>query len=144
MLLFKTRKRCLPHGLEKCLCQRTIDSLNILLSRMPNGPNHLLNLVQGGRAREYRFANDQLAQDAARTPHVHRLGVHGRAEQDLGRTLPPRGHLVGQDRGLVVVVLLRHRPRQSEVCHLHVALGVQQQVGRFQVPVDQVARVQVF
>ena len=53
---------------------------------------HLVNLVNLGVAREERAAGDELGQDAAAAPHVHRGGV-GRAQQDLRGPVPQRHNL---------------------------------------------------
>jgi len=139
LLLLESGEGGLAHGLEQCLRERGVDGLDVLLGGVSDGADYLLDLVERGRAREDGLADDQLAQDAACAPHVHGLRLHRGAQQDLGRTLPAGRHLVREDGGLVVVVLLRHRPCQPEVSHLHVAFGVEQQVGRLQVAVDQVA-----
>ena len=52
----------------------------------------LVRLVEAG---EERLAGDELGQDAAAAPDVHRGGVGG-AEQDLGGAVPQRDHLQGE------------------------------------------------
>jgi hypothetical protein len=66
-------------------------------------------------------------------PHVDAVGVARRAQQDLWRPVPARGHVVRQD-GVVAVgrVELRHRARQPKVRQLDLALAVEQQVAGLQ------------
>ena len=52
----------------------------------------LVRLVLAG---EERLAGDELGQDAAAAPDVHRGGVGG-AQQDLGGAVPQRDHLQGE------------------------------------------------
>ena len=102
----------------------------------------LLYLVERGIARENGFSVDELAQDAADRPHVYRFRVLRRTQQDLRRPVPSRGHvlrqhLVGDLLGAV------DRPRQPEIGDLRVALRVEQQVARLQIPVDKFPRMHV-
>ena len=52
-------------------------------------PAQLVRLVVAG---EERLPGDQLGQDAAAAPDVHRGGVGG-AQQHLGSSVPQRNHL---------------------------------------------------
>ena len=63
-------------------------------------------------------------------------------EHDLGRPVPPCGHVLCQ-HPRVVVAGVAH-PGQPEVADLEVAVGVQEDVGGLQVPVEDVGRVNVF
>lgn len=54
---------------------------------------HLRQLVQIRGAREVGAAQQELREDAAQRPHVHRAAVLPRAEQQLRRTVPPLEHL---------------------------------------------------
>ncbi|GIX62733.1 uncharacterized protein BcabD6B2_21680 [Babesia caballi] len=98
----------------------------------------LLDQIDGvvGRVR-------QLRQDAPDRPHVDALGVLGAADQDLGGTVPPGRDVVREDRRLVGDLIVRDAPREPEIRQLDVAFRIQQNVGRLQVPVQQVAGVDV-
>jgi hypothetical protein len=79
-----------------------------------------------------------LGVDAGEAPHVDGGGVELGAEQDLGRAVPQRDHLVregahGDAEGA----------RQPEVRELHVPLRVHQQVLRLQVAVQHALPVAV-
>jgi hypothetical protein len=55
-----------------------------------------VQLVDVALAREERLPVDQFAHDAADGPLVHFEAVHRRAQQQLRRAVPPRGHVVRQ------------------------------------------------
>jgi len=73
-------------------------------------------LVDVVLAREERLRVGQLAQDAAHGPHVRRLAVPV-GQQQLGRPVPPGGHVVGQRRAVV-----RQQPREAEVAELELSV----------------------
>ncbi len=56
-------------------------------------------------------------------------------------SVPPGGHVVGEYGSRPG--RLSHRPAQAEVAHLDVAVCIQQDIGRFDVSVQQVCRVQI-
>ena len=81
----------------------------------------LLKLVLPGQD---RLLQEQLGEDAADGPHVHRWAVELRAQQQLRWAIPQRDHPVGQLAARVV-----KRPRQAEICQLQLPLVVDQEVG---------------
>lgn len=97
----------LLHALQQSGGQRGVDAFDVRGGGQTDYFDHLLDLVQGRRAREQWFAQEQLAQDTATTPHVDGFGVDSAPQQDFGCSLPAGGHLVGEDGRLVAVVLLR-------------------------------------
>lgn len=63
-------------------------------------------------------------------------------EHDLGRAVPPRRDILGHEARLAAVGLGREdAAREAKVAHLEVAVGVEQEVGRLEVAVDDVGRV---
>ena len=81
----------------------------------------LLELVLPGQDRPLQ---EQLGEDAADGPHVHRRAVVLRAQQQLRRAVPERDHPVGQLAARVV-----KWPRQAEIRQLQLPLVVDQEVG---------------
>ena len=122
-----------------------LDAVDVHLARTRYVLEYALELIERGRAGKDGRADEHLAEYAAHAPHVHALGVLGRGEQDLGRPVPARRHVLGERRigVLVVVRLVRERTRQAEVAQLHVTLLVEQYVRRLLVSVYHVRRVQV-
>jgi hypothetical protein len=91
-------------------------------------PEDTVELVDLGVAGEERLLGDHLSEDDTDGPDVHRRRVHLLTEQDLGRAVPQRDHLVrvfldGETEGA----------RQSEVGDLELARIVYEQVLRLQV-----------
>ena len=95
--------------------------------------------------REERFPRQHLGQYAPHRPHVDRLGVLLEREHDLGGAVPPRRDVFGHEprlgaRGLGGL----DGPRQPEVAHLEIAVGVEEEVRGFEIAVDDVGRVEGF
>eukprot|EP00968_Pinguiococcus_pyrenoidosus_P005296 scaffold340_cov256-Pinguiococcus_pyrenoidosus.AAC.20 len=59
--------------------------------------------------------------------------------QELGSTIPPRAHVLGE----VVIVLLVESARQPKVADDQVAVGVHEDVGRLEVPMENAGGVDV-
>ena len=57
---------------------------------------HLLDFVV---ARENRFAEEQLSEDAPCCPHVYRSRVFLPGDHDFGSAVPPSRDVVGENRG---------------------------------------------
>lgn len=113
------------------------DEPQVVVGRGPDDLGDEPHLVHVVSPREERRPVDELHEDAADGPDVDGGGVVGGVEQQLGRPVPPRHHVLRHH------VALRRRPREAEVADLEVAVGVQQQVAGLQVPVDHVRRVDV-
>lgn len=90
-------------------------------------------------SRKHGIAIDQFAQDAANCPDIDFLGVVG-PDQQLGRTVPSRGHVVGQ---LLLVVALLDVPGKAKVAYFQLLPIADEQVLQLDVPVHDVQRVQV-
>eukprot|EP00760_Papus_ankaliazontas_P003438 PhM_4_TR11614/c4_g1_i1/m.9825 len=106
---------------------------------------HLHGLLHELRLRrtsaEHRQPRDELVEDDADGPHVHRGAVLVReVEQRLGRAVPHGAHF----RRLVVPVgAAAVVPRETEVAHLQNAVVVEQKVRRLEVAVDDPVVVEV-
>jgi hypothetical protein len=88
-------------------------------------------------AGEERAAVDELHEDAADGPDVDGRRVVGGVEQQLGRAVPPRHHVLRHH------VAVGGRARQPEVADLEVAVGAEQQVAGLEVAVDHAGGVDV-
>lgn len=62
--------------------------------------------------------------------------AHLGVQHDLGGSVPPGGDVLGEATGVVIVGV--RDARQPKVADAEVAVGVQQQVGRLQIPVEDV------
>ena len=77
---------------------RTRSSVYLLSLRECDGGDNLLNLVDGGGAREEGLAQQHLCQDTAKGPHVHTW--HGRGNK--GYRIQPRDHMSTPHMGEVI------------------------------------------
>ena len=143
---------------------RTVDLADIFFGRPADDLENFLELVKGRAALEEHAAEQHFGEDAAERPDVAAVRVLVAAEQDLGRAVPTRGHVVGQvqhrvrffdvveDQVVLVRLLaedllqllelrLAQRPRQSEVRQLRLPISAEQDVRRLDVSVDHFFRV---
>ena len=71
------------------------------------------------------------------------LGILLEREHDLRRAVPPRRDVFGHEPSLGARGLRgAHGPREAEVAHLEVAVGVEEQIRGLEIAVDNVRRVQ--
>ena len=63
-------------------------------------------------------------------------------EHDLGCPVPPGGHVLSEDPRVVMAGVTH--TSQSKVTDLQVAVGVQEDVGGLEVPMEDIGRVYVF
>jgi len=96
----------------------------------------LLNWALG--LEEYPAA-EQLAKDAAHTPHVDSGGVMFGAHQDLGRPVVLRHHLLSH----VFATVLFLDPGEAEVTNLEHAVRIDEEIPRLDVAMNDFGRVQV-
>lgn len=122
--------------------QRGVYRFYILLAGPAHQFQYLFDLVERRISWEYGFTVDELAQNAADGPHVHSLGVFGGAQEDFRSSVPPGGHILGENL-LSDLLGTAQRPRQSEVCDLGVALGVEEEVAGFEIAVDEFSGVHI-
>ena len=101
------------------------------LRRRAHEAEDLLQLIVVGRAGEQRPAGVHLRHDAAGGPDVDAGIVGAGAEQDVRGAVPQRDDLVGEG-----IDGDAKRPRQPEIRKLELALGVDEQVLRLQVAVQ--------
>mmetsp|Transcript_35640 Transcript_35640/g.57417 ORF Transcript_35640/g.57417 Transcript_35640/m.57417 type:complete len:443 (+) Transcript_35640:359-1687(+) len=118
-----------------------LDGVDVFWSRTACDLHDAIQLVHCRCSWEDGLPGEELPQNAAHTPQVNALRVRSRAEQDLRRTVPARGHIVRQHWILCVVLLLHNTPGQSEVADLHLAVGVEQNVRRLDVAVQHLSRM---
>ena len=97
---------------------------------------HLLERIGG---QEHDLAVEELAVDAADTPHVDGEVVVLGAEEELGRAVVLRDDLLGH----VAVLVELDDSGQAEVAYLEQAVAVDEQVAGLDVAVDDARRVEV-
>ena len=88
---------------------------------------------------EQRVAVDQLAHDAANSPHVDLFAILA-SDEELRRAVPPGGHVVGEVLlGLVLFALAS----EAEIADLEFQVGADEEVLGLDVPVDDIQPVEV-
>ena len=85
------------------------------------------------------LSTQHLRQNTSHGPDINGLSVLLESQHDLRRTVPSRGNILGHETA--VVFLRGGRASKSEIANLQVAVGVQQQVRRLQVAVENVGGV---
>ena len=78
----------------------------------------MIELIEIVLAGEDRSVADHLGENASDRPDVNRLGVALRVQHDLRRPVPPGGHVLGEEAGVIVGRV--GDARKPEVANLHV------------------------
>ena len=122
-----------------------LNAVNVVFGGRWNVFEYSFKLIERRSAREDRRAQEHLAQYASNAPHVHTFGVLGRGEQDLGRSVPSSGHVLGQGRIRVlgIVSFVSQRSSQTEIAELHVTFLIEKDIGRLLVTMNHIGRMQV-
>lgn len=113
----------------------------VILARRADNVEYVIELIEIVLARKQRLVVEHLGEYASDRPHVYGLVVALRVEHDLGRTIPTRRHVLGQEARVIVVGI--GDARQPEVAYLQVAVRVQQQIARLEVTMQHVRRMNV-
>ena len=104
----------------------------------------LVNVIVAG---EVRFPSEQLGKDASDGPNVDRLGILVTRQHDLRGAVPPCHHILGQQQRIARLadhlLVAQHAPGKAEVANLEVAVGIDEQVRRLEVAVQDVGRMDV-
>jgi hypothetical protein len=96
-------------------------------------------------AREEGTPSEELSEDTSNGPDVDCLGVHLERQHDLGCTVPTGSHIFRHDANLLACGDAGlDASGQSEVANLEIAVGIEKQVGGFQVAMDNVGAVNRF
>ena len=98
--------------------------------------------------RKQRLPQKHLSKDTACRPDIYRSRVLFPTGHDLGRAIPPRRDVVGQDgvgrhRHHFVVRWVQLCPGQTEIAYLEVAVLIKEQVARLEVAMQDARAVDV-
>ena len=88
------------------------------------------------------MSKHELSNNAADGPDVDGAGVLLPGQDDLGRPVPSSGNVIGQD-SVCRLQLLDVSSGKTEVADLQIAVRVDEQVARLEVPVVDAGRVDV-
>lgn len=127
------------HGANVVTRATAVDVVELLERRRAENIEDQRELLMIVAAREERAAGEHLGQDASDGPHIDRLGVLLEGEHDLGRAIPPGSDVLGHEAR--VLIGSEHGASQSEVAHFEVAVGIEQDVARLEVAMNDVGAV---
>lgn len=90
-------------------------------------------------AGEERLATQHLGENATHGPHINGLGILLECQHDLRRAVPTSGDVFGHETG--VVLLRSRRTSQTKIANLEITVGVQKEVRRLEITVQNVGGV---
>lgn len=88
-------------------------------------------------SRKKRLSCNNLAKDAAYWPHINSLSVFWAVQQELGRSVPPRNNILHHE------VSFSCGPCEAKIPNFQITFGIQQQVARPEVSMQDIRRVDV-
>ena len=109
--------------------------LNLVTIRLSQQLENPLYLVQSWVSWKDCLSEVHLSQNAANRPHVDCFGVLGRPQKNFRGSVPTGSHILGHDRFLNWLVDSGNRPGQPKISKFSQAIWIQQNIGRFEVPV---------
>ena len=90
-------------------------------------------------AGEERSPTEHFRENTPDTPNINRLCILLKSEHNFRRPIPPRRHIFSHKPGIILRGI--GAPCQSKVTDFEIAVGIEQQVGGFQVTVEDVGRM---
>lgn len=114
---------------------------------------------------EERSCGEELGEDAPDGPYIdglrttisslvgfsfwagHYLGIHLERKHDFRCTVPPRSHVLRHQPSRLLPIRrngVLHAPREPEIAYFEIAVGVQEEIGGFEISVDDVCAVYGF
>ena len=88
------------------------------------------------------LSTEHLGEDASDGPHVDSRRVSAEREHELGRSIPARCDVLRHKVG-VFVGGCRDTARHAEIANFQIAIGVNEQIRRFQIAMQNAGRVNV-
>ena len=71
------------------------------------------------------------------------FGIALKAEHDLRRSVPPRGNVLGHETGILIRVC-GEAPCKTKIANFELAIRIDEQITRLQIPVEDVSGMYVF
>ena len=135
----------LGQAVQHCDGERGVDGLNIFVRGTPSHLEDTIQLVHCGASGEERSTGEELGQNTTNTPDIDSLCVAGRTKKDFGGAIPTGSNVLSQNgTGGIGALQGGNRSGKTEISDLEEALGIQKQVGRLQITMDDPAAVHVF
>lgn len=108
---------------------------------------YLINIIITGQV---RLPPQEFGKDTPHTPKINRFGILMTSKHNLWRPVPSRHHIFRQQiRWLAIIVEILivsggYTPGQSKITYLKVAVGIDEEIGWFEITVDDIGRMHVF
>lgn len=80
-----------------------LDASQVLVTRRADYVEYVIQLIEIVFAWKQWLVVEHLGQNAADAPHVDRFVVALRVEHDLGRAVPTRRHVLGEETRVIVI-----------------------------------------
>ena len=114
-------------------------NLSLFWSACPR--QYAFHLVDGRSAWKNRFSLENLSYQASQAPDIDGLRVICRTDQNLRSPVPTSGNVLSEN--VIFFLLLIQGAHKSKITQFGVTVFINQDVGRFQVSVDEPAGVNV-
>ena len=102
----------------------------------------MVELVEVVLARKYGAIREHFCQNTANRPDINGLGVALGVEHNLWCSVPPGGHIFGQEPSMIVFWV--SNSCKAKVTNFEVARSVQQKIAWLEVSMKNISRVNVF
>jgi hypothetical protein len=113
----------------------------IICGRSSDDLHHFFEVVDGRVAVEERVFRQNFSEDASDAPHISFLVIAVGAEQNFGSSVPLGGNSFGEHVAILAEVV--EMSGQAKICKFELALGGKQEVGGFEISVQDMCRVKV-
>jgi len=135
-------------GADILLCAGRTNTAKSILGRSPQVVEDLIELINVIPALEDRFPEKELREDASNRPNINGGGVVGETQHDLWRSIPPGSNVFGHETLVRASLGVGTSPRRISSCETEVAdfeltVGINQEVTRLEVTMDDVSGMNV-
>lgn len=121
------------------------DRVEFIQSWSANHVEDEVKLMTVISTREERPSCKELGKDATNGPYIDGLGVHLERQHYLRCTVPPGGHILRHHTRLFAIWRSHlHASREAKIAHLQIAVGIEEEIGRFEITMNDVRAVNRF
>lgn len=103
---------------------------------------HFLKLLNIGTSHQQWSTNDQLGYNTSNTPYISSLAIKLRPKQHLRWPIPSRRNILRQYQ--TSILFMSQGAYETKITKFNLTGRIDQYVGWFQIPVDQLCRMQIF
>lgn len=110
--------------------------------RSPSPVKNPLKLIHGRRSWEHRLPSDHFPNQAPQGPYINLFRVVFTSEQQLRGPVPPGSNVIRHHHSLIILCLLKG-PHKPKVTQFSLTIFINQHIGWFKIPVDDIGIVEV-